>query len=178
MNTLNRINIIIYTMIFALSLVFCGCADKDWQGVLKERISLLGHRNWIIIADFAYPIQTIYTGDGHLEVLQTVLQEIDKAPHIKANILLDAELDIISSEAAPGIDQYRRDLKRLLKGKQANALPHEEIISKLDRTSQLFTVLILKTNMVLPYTSVFLELDCGYWNAEKEEKMRELIDGN
>jgi hypothetical protein len=29
--------------------------------------------------------------------------------------------------------------------------------------------------MLIPYTSVFFELDCGYWNAEAEERLREAI---
>ena len=49
-------------------------------------------------------------------------------------------------------------------------LPHEEIIAKLDRAGELFRVLIVKTNMRIPYTSVFFELDCGYWNAQAEKK--------
>jgi hypothetical protein len=25
---------------------------------------------------------------------------------------------------------------------------------------------------VLPYTSVFIQLDCGYWSAEAEQRLR------
>ena len=41
--------------------------------------------------------------------------------------------------------------------------------------SKMFNVLLLKTDMVLPYTSVFLQLDCGYWNAEKEQRLRDAL---
>src|ERR1039458_10655620 len=30
-------------------------------------------------------------------------------------------------------------------------------------------MLLIKTDMTIPYTSVFFELDCGYWNAEAEQ---------
>jgi hypothetical protein len=36
----------------------------------------------------------------------------------------------------------------------------------------LFRVLVVKTNMRIPYTSVFFELDCGYWNAHAEKQLR------
>jgi len=49
---------------------------------------------------------------------------------------------------------------------------HEEIISRLDRTGDVFQVLAIKTKMRLPYTSVFVELDCGYWNAQAEDRLR------
>ena len=42
----------------------------------------------------------------------------------------------------------------------------------------MFNVLLLKTDLVIPYTSVFLQLDCGYWNAEKEARLRDLISGS
>jgi hypothetical protein len=33
-------------------------------------------------------------------------------------------------------------------------------------------VLLIKTKMRIPYTSVFFELDCGYWNAQGEKRLR------
>jgi len=33
----------------------------------------------------------------------------------------------------------------------------------------------LKTNMTIPYTSVFFELDCGYWHPGAEERLREAM---
>jgi hypothetical protein len=32
---------------------------------------------------------------------------------------------------------------------------------------------VLKTRMTIPYTSVFLRLDCGYWSDEQEKRLRE-----
>ena len=29
--------------------------------------------------------------------------------------------------------------------------------------------------MTIPYTSIFFELDCGYWSAEAEQRLREAI---
>ena len=31
--------------------------QTDWQTVLKEKLPLLGHRNWIVVTDMAYPLQ-------------------------------------------------------------------------------------------------------------------------
>jgi hypothetical protein len=30
----------------------------DWKDILTERLSLYGHRNWIVVVDAAYPAQT------------------------------------------------------------------------------------------------------------------------
>jgi hypothetical protein len=32
---------------------------------------------------------------------------------------------------------------------------------------------VIKTNCTMPYTSVFLQLDCAYWGAEDEQLLRE-----
>jgi len=46
-----------------------------------------------------------------------------------------------------------------------------ELKHKLDEAGKLFRVLILKTDLVLPYTSVFLQLDCGYWSGDAQKRL-------
>jgi hypothetical protein len=70
------------------------------------------------------------------------------------------------------VSAYRQQLFALLPDAKAHAELHEEIIHDLDAASRAFHVLIIKTNMTLPYTSVFLQLDCGYWSDEAEQKLR------
>lgn len=166
-----------------MAFVLCGCTHTEgWEAKLKSDIPVYGHRNWIVIADSAYPkqsaagIETVYTYANQLEVLEAVLNAVDAASHVQGIILLDAELEHVTEEAAPGVEAYRAALKTQLEGKQVKVMPHEEIIEKLDADSKLFNVLLLKTDMTVPYTSVFLQLDCGYWNAEKEKQLRESIE--
>jgi hypothetical protein len=152
-----------------------------WEEILKSELPVLGHRNWIVVADSAYPkqsaagIRTVYTATSQLDVLRTVLREIESAPHVQPRVLIDRELDSVPDDDAPGIGVYRKELRRCLQGKQVDVMPHEEIIGKLDEAAELFNILILKTDMVLPYTSVFIQLDCGYWNTEKEQALRETM---
>jgi len=130
------------------------------------------------VVDSAYPDQsrtsigTIATGASQFEVLSAVLAAVDVARHVRPVIYLDAELEHVAEADAPGIDFYRTTLRQLLAGRPVKMLPHEEIIARLDEAGKTFRVLILKTNMTLPYTSVFVELDCGYWSGEAEKKLR------
>ena len=163
--------------------VLSGCAGPGgWRGKLDRDLPAFGHRNWIVIADAAYPkqsaggIETIVTGADHLEVLDTVLRRLESSRHVKAKILVDAELESVSEEDAPGVSVYREALNELVEGKEVERMVHEEIIARLDEGAKMFDILLLKTNLTIPYTSVFLELDCGYWNAEKEERLREAIE--
>jgi len=159
-----------------------GCGVRGWQARLDRRLSEFGHRNWIVVADSAYPkqsapgIETIATGCDHLEVLKIALQQVEKAPHVRALVMHDAELESVPESGAKGITEYRTRLKNLLQGKDVRVMPHEDIIAELDSSSKMFNVLLLKTNMTLPYTSVFLQLDCGYWGAEQEKQLRDAIE--
>ncbi len=149
-----------------------------WDDILKDRLQLYGHRNWLVIADSAYPaqsrqaIETIVADEDQTTVLERALAILGGCHHVKSNIYTDEELKFVREEHAPGINSYREKLAILLKAHEVRVLPHEEIISKLDRAGELFRVLVVKTNMRIPYTSLFFELDCGYWDAQAEKQLR------
>ena len=142
----------------------------------------MGHRNWIVVADSAYPAQsrpgitTIYTAQKQLDTVQVVLDAIGQSAHVRPVVYRDAELDRVSEKDAPGVESYRRELEKLV-GSSAQSLPHMDIIRKLDESATMFNVLILKTDMTIPYTSVFIQLDCGYWDADREQRLRNTMSG-
>jgi len=152
---------------------------ESWESRFERLLPQYGHRNWIVVADAAYPaqsnpgIETLATGCEHLEVLRTVLDAIGATRHVRANVYVDAELKFVEEEDALGVNELRREMIGLLPDKQTHQLPHEQIIAKLDQAGSLFRVLILKSTLAIPYTSVFLELDCGYWSAQAEKRLRD-----
>jgi len=70
---------------------------------------------------------------------------------------------------------YRTQLAKLIEPAKTIKLPHEHIIARLDQAAQLFRVLIIKTKLTIPYSTIFFELDCGYWNAEAEQRLRQAM---
>ena len=48
----------------------------------------------------------------------------------------------------------------------------------LDRAGARFRVILIKTPMRIPYSSVFVELQCGYWNAQAENRLRAAIQSS
>ncbi len=168
------------SVVILLASVGMGRA-ADWRDKLKTELPLLGHRNWIVVADAAYPaqsrpgIETLYVGGDQIEVLREVLKAVEGTKHVRANLFGDAELRSVPEPDAPGISAYRKKLDALLQDRPVHILPHEDVIAKLDDTAKTFRVLILKTDLTLPYTSVFLQLDCGYWSADAEKRLREAI---
>ncbi|MDB5291450.1 MAG: hypothetical protein JWL69_2691 [Phycisphaerales bacterium] len=153
--------------------------ERDWHHVLHERLPLYGHRNWIIIADAAYPassrdgIETVITGADQVDVLRTVLRELDQTKHVRPIIHTDAELKAVPEQDASGISAYRERLSDLFNNRPVSTLPHEQMITKVDQASTSFRVLVLKTNMTIPYTTVFLQLDSAYWTPDAEKRLRD-----
>ena len=153
----------------------------NWQKVLKDRLKLFGHRNWVVIADSAYPaqskqgIETIAVDGDQATVIERTFAILRQCKHVRPAIYTDDELRFVPEDDAPGVTLYRQQLARLLSGYEASSMPHEEIISKLDRVGETFRVLLIKTKTEIPYTSVFLELQCGYWNARAESRLRTVI---
>ena len=149
-----------------------------WEEVLKNRLQLYGHRNWIVIADSAYPaqsqqgIETIVANTEHAAVLARTFEILREYKHISPKIYNDQELTFVSEGDAPDVKSFREQLGSFLKDYEVRSLPHEEIISKLDRVGEMFRVLLIKTNMRIPYSSIFFELECGYWNAQAEGRLR------
>ncbi|MFN7015061.1 MAG: RbsD/FucU domain-containing protein [Bacteroidia bacterium] len=158
--------------------------SQDWKSEVESTLQLFGHRNWIVIADAAYPqqsnpaIKTLVVNADQLEVVEFVNQSIEKAKHVNPTIFIDKELEFVPEKSAAGIESYRAKLENLLDGKPVQAMLHDAIIQKIDSSAKLFNVLIIKTNLTIPYTSVFFELECGYWDGEDEENLRTIIAGN
>jgi len=154
-------------------------SDQDWYTKLRQELPLLGHRNWIMIVDSAYPLQvspgieTIETNADQLQVTREVLAVLDHSIHVTPNIYLDAELQYVTDQAAPGVSAYRQHLKEILGARPAKAVLHETLINQISQAGQNFHILVLKTNMAIPYTSVFLQLDCKYWPPDAEQQLRQ-----
>jgi len=173
----------------ALLLAACESAEKEekeeadmamtWEQKLAQELPALGHRNWIVVADSAFPLQispgieVVVSGEDHFAVLEKVFKAVDASKHIRPRIYLDKELTYVTEEVAPGIEACRQKLDGMLKGREIVPVLHEELIARLDQVARTFRILMVKTNLTLPYTSVFMELDCGYWKPESEAKMRE-----
>jgi hypothetical protein len=153
----------------------------EWQTKLTESMPLLGHRNWILIVDSAYPLQaasgieTIETNASQLDVLRHVLGAIDRSIHVRPVISMDAELAFLSEEDAPGVSTYRSEINDLLRGYPVESLAHDRVIANIEEASKHFNILVLKTNMTVPYTSVFIRLDCKYWSDDAEKRLRARI---
>jgi len=156
---------------------------RELEQWLDERLPILGHRNWLVVSDSAYPsqtvpgIETVMTGVPQVETLTVVSRLLKASRHVRPMILLDQELTFLKERELTGIDQFQKQLGLLLQGQERQYLPHEEIIRMLDEAGRQFHVLVIKTACVLPYTSVFFRLECAYWSEQQEKNLRLAMTG-
>jgi hypothetical protein len=179
--TMTKPRILLATLLLLTTTAFCQQPSSNWQTKLRQQLPLLGHRNWILVVDSAYPLQVspgvevVETNADQLAVITTVLTALDHSIHVKPILYTDAELPYVPSQNYPSLDAYRQNLKTTLQGHPLKSLPHEQILSLISEAGKTYKILVLKTTMTMPYTSVFLQLDCKYCTDEGEQKIRQAM---
>src|SRR5580704_19745291 len=100
--------LIVALAILASAAIFADAPTHaaGWRSFLHEQIPLLGHRNWIVVADSAYPAQispgvvTIETNVTQIEAVQEVLRELGASRHVTPILYVDAELKSLTDTLA------------------------------------------------------------------------------
>lgn len=149
---------------------------------LGIRLTTLGHRNWVLLVDSAYPeqcapgVETIVTVGPHLSVLQTVVQAFQRAPHIRPVACLDAEIEWLDDNQIAGVEALRSSMQRALQDFEVEMIPHEELLAVLSDAASMYKVIVIKTQCMIPYSSIFFRLECGYWDEAHELALRERMN--
>jgi hypothetical protein len=66
-------------------------------------------------------------------------------------------------------------MKHSLHGHEATELEQQSLLTLLQDANRSFDVLVIRTPTALPYSSVFLELQPGYWDVDSESRLRDRI---
>jgi D-ribose pyranose/furanose isomerase RbsD len=181
----NAIKISLFLLVI-LTVTSCNSSCKkqknSWKADFEQQLPLLGHRNWVLVVDKAFPLQSaagmtvINTGEQLPIVLQEVMSNISKSTHVKPIVYTDLELKYITEDLSKGVGSLKATVFGTLKGFEVKTILHNEVFAQLDTASKLFQVVVLKTETVIPYSSVFIQLDCAYWDGNREailcERMR------
>ena len=157
-------------------------SESRRMNTLRHELSYLGARNWVVIAEAAFPIQSrhglrvIRLNAEIPEVVDNVEQVIEEKYHVKPRLYVSSEAKDVPYDYAPGIKNYHEQLEQALHGRETVELDHAMLMRMLGDTSKTYRILVIKTQTALPYTSVFMELGSGYWNAESDSALRDLMD--
>ena len=174
-------------MICCLVFAMCGCAgdgtaNRPWMSSIRHELGYLGSRNWVVIAEAAFPtpsrrgLRVIQVDDDIPAVLDGLEQIIEEKHHVKPRIYLTSEIAKVPYDYAPGVKGHKSDLKEALHGRETVRLDNEMLMSLINNTSKSYRVLVIKTRTAIPYSSVFVELGSGYWDAESEAALRKNME--
>ena len=162
-----------------LLLPTCGLTSKDgWKAAVEVQTAQLGYRNWIVIAEASFPAHSrpgtrqINAYEPIPVVLDEVLRTLERTEHVRPRIYTPRELRAVENDFAPGVDEYRKVLDGALHGHEVTELDQDSLITLVQDAQKSFDVLVIRTTTALPYSSVFLELQPGYWDGESEQKLR------
>ncbi|MFK7910402.1 MAG: hypothetical protein AB8F34_07340 [Akkermansiaceae bacterium] len=173
---------------FLLPLLLAGCAgngdsSRPWKKTIRNELAHLGARNWIVVAEAAFPVQSrrglrvIHIDADIPDLVDGIEQVIEEKHHVKPRIYVTSEIGKVEYDYAPGVKHYRKELETALHGRETLKLNNNMLMRMLEDTTKTYRVLVIKSRTALPYSSVFMELGSGYWDAESEVHLRNVMDG-
>lgn len=154
-------------------------AQAPWRQDVQREASFLGYQNWIVIAEASYPakyhkgLRQISVPVDAPEALDAVFEALSQTQHVQPRIYMARELRYVENNYAPGVDALRKKIEQGLAGREVTEMDNKAISVLLDSASDKYNVLVVRTTTALPYSSVFLELQPGYWDGESEAHLRE-----
>jgi hypothetical protein len=110
--------------------------------------------------------------------LQYVISRLQESTHVKPVFYNDAELKYLLPQQVPGLEAYRDLIGKTLTGNEIQPILHDSVFVKIDAASKLFKIVVLKTEETIPYSSVFIELGCKYWDTTMEKELRKRMEEN
>jgi hypothetical protein len=168
--------------VFAISgCMFMG-SENTWRAAVDSQAAQLGYRNWIVIAEASFPahsrsgVRQVTAPVEVPEAVDYVLQALERTENVRPQVYLTRELRSVENDFAPGIDTLRAKLRESLHGHEPTVLDQQSLLTLLEDANRSFDVLVIRTQTALPYSSVFLELKPGYWDADSEARLRERIE--
>jgi D-ribose pyranose/furanose isomerase RbsD len=160
-----------------------GCAfapsGSDWKGAVATQVNQLGYRNWIVVCEASFPahsrpgVRQVSAPVEIPEAVDFVLQSMEQTEHVRPRIYLPREMRSVENDYAPGVDELRKQIINSLHAHETTELDHQALLTLLEDANRSFDVLVIRTNTALPYSSVFMELQPGYWDSDSEQHLRE-----
>ncbi len=159
-----------------------GMDQGSWKWAVQSQVAQLGYRNWIVIAESSFPahsrhgVRQVPAPVEITEALDYVLFSLERTENVRPNLYVSRELRSVENDFAPGIDDLRKKLESALHGHTPTELDHQSLLTLVEDANRSFDVLVIRTQTALPYSSVFIELQPGYWDADSEARLRERIE--
>jgi hypothetical protein len=80
--------------------------SPNWKEILEARLPLFGHRNWLVLADSAYPfqssagIETIVSNEAQQAIVDYLLASLRAYQHIRPIFHAHSEIKFVDEAAS------------------------------------------------------------------------------
>jgi hypothetical protein len=81
----------------------------------------------------------------------------------------------VQEDDYPGVADIRDEIARTFDQTRLSSIPHAQVLSDIHEVGKTFRILLIKTNSTIPYTSVYMRLDCGYMTDEVDHQIRNSV---
>lgn len=142
----------------------------------------LGAKNWVVIAEPAYPLPAgasvvcVNVPTSTIDTFREVLDLLERQGACVPRIWVSHELSAVPENRAPGISAHRNTLENLLLSRFHYAVNSRVIDMQLAQAAKDYRLLFIRTNTRLPYSSIAIELDTGYWNSDAEAEVQKRVE--
>jgi len=152
---------------FIISLTLPACRNQadmpvqaiplipTWLDNVDQEVHKLGSFNWVIVADPSFPALSRSGGP---------------------RIHLTREASAVVEDETPGINQFRAERDFVLNKRETITLTNNALNLLITDARKNYRILVIKTTTNLPYTSIFMELESGYWDGESETALRKRLN--
>lgn len=158
-----------------------GKSKSPWVKSLQSEVAALGAKNWIVVSERAYPTPKqsgvhVLVADAPMpEVLGEVFDAIESEGHIWPKIYTLREFEHLQEDYAPGVGMVRKARNVVLGERKSQEISKTVAERMFNNSMKDYRVLLIKSNSAYPYSSIFMELDSGYWNGNSEEALRKVM---
>ena len=168
---------------FILLLGGCGSGPDQtpplWAGIVEREVDALGIQSWIIVAESSFPVvsglgvRTLVL-DGEIpQIVDCIVNHLAKSETVTPSFNTALELSFVSNDRVPGIDYLREQHNEALHEHQVRQMDNRSLTLLAHSDASKYAIMVLKSKTALPSSSVFIELDSGYWDRESEDRLRQ-----
>ncbi len=106
-----------------------------------------------------------------------MISGLDDLGHAGATAWISSELEKIPDLDATGIVKIHQDIRRILSEAKITikVASEQELLRRIEADAADYNVLVVKSRTPLPYTTVYLHLDCRYWDESREKRLRDAL---
>lgn len=157
-----------------------GGAPMPWQQQIAGALPIFGSGNWVIIASTDFPllsvngVETIRVPDGLAAAVNSMEGIFQMSSRMRPTFHLASELDFAAKQNDDA-KAYVDELSKILPTTGVVKMPAADILQVVVDTAARKRILVLKTDSMIPYGTVAIELAPGFWSAEQEQALRDAM---